>query len=67
MSDVEGRFRIGGLEPGVFNLVLLEVADRKHAAAAAVEAVRVKAGAGDGRPGTDRGPAAPRGRHRPRR
>ena len=45
VSDAEGRFPIGGLEPGVYNVVLLEVPGRKHAAAAAVEGVRVKAGA----------------------
>ena len=45
MSDAEGRFHIGGLEPGVYNVVLLELPGRKHATAAAVEGVRVKAGA----------------------
>ena len=45
MSDAEGRFHIAGLEPGVFNVVLLELPGRKHAAAAAVEGMRVKAGA----------------------
>jgi hypothetical protein len=41
-TDGKGRFTIGGLVPGVFNLMLLEVPGRKHATATAVEGVRVE-------------------------
>jgi hypothetical protein len=44
VTDGQGRFLVGGLEPGVYNLVLIEVPGRSHAAAAAVEGVRVKTG-----------------------
>jgi hypothetical protein len=44
VTDDRGGFVIGGLEPGVFNLVLIEVPGRNHATAAAVEGVRVKTG-----------------------
>jgi hypothetical protein len=42
-TDDQGRFTIGGLEPGVFNLMLLEVPGRRHATATAVENLRVEA------------------------
>ena len=44
VSDGQGHFIVGGLEPGVYNLVLMEVPGRKHATAVAVEGVRVKTG-----------------------
>ncbi len=45
VADDQGRFIIDGLEPGVYNLVVLVVPGRKHATAAAAAAVRIKAGA----------------------
>jgi hypothetical protein len=45
VADDEGRFLIDGLEPGVYNVVMLVVPGRKHATAAAAAAVRVAAGA----------------------
>ncbi len=44
VTDNEGRFTVGGLEPGVFSLLLVEVPGRAHATAAAVEVIRVKTG-----------------------
>lgn len=44
-TDREGRFTVGGLEPGVYNLVLVDLQARPHATAAAVDAIRVKTGA----------------------
>ncbi len=44
-TDSEGRFTVGGLDPGVYNLVLVEVQGRPRATAAAVDAIRVKIGA----------------------
>ncbi len=44
VTDGQGHFIVGGLEPGVYNLVLIEVPGRKHATAVAVEGVRVKTG-----------------------
>jgi protocatechuate 3,4-dioxygenase beta subunit len=44
VTDDQGWFRIDRLEPGVFNLILLEVPGRKHATATAAEGVRVEAG-----------------------
>ena len=44
VTDDQGRFEILGLEPGVYNLLLLEVPGRRHATAKAVEGVRVKGG-----------------------
>ncbi len=68
VTDGEGKFVVGGLEAGVYNLILMGVPGRAHATARAVEGVRVKTGAGDGRgPRGDGGPPAARGRHRPRR
>lgn len=43
-TDREGRFTVGGLEPGVYNLMLVDVQARPHATAAAVDAIRVKTG-----------------------
>lgn len=43
-TDNEGRFTVGGLEPGVYNLVLVDVQARLHSTAAAVDAIRVKTG-----------------------
>ncbi len=43
-TDDQGRFAIGGLEPGVYNVLLLEVPGREQAAARALEGVRVRAG-----------------------
>ena len=44
VTDDQGRFAVGGLEPGVYNLILMEVPGRDHATATAVEGVRVKTG-----------------------
>lgn len=44
VADADGRFTVGGLEAGVFNLVLVGVPGREHVTAAAVEGVRVKTG-----------------------
>ncbi len=43
-TDAQGRFEIPGLEPGVYNLLLIEVPGRRHATATAVEGVRVEGG-----------------------
>jgi RNA polymerase sigma factor (sigma-70 family) len=45
VSDERGRFLLGGLEPGVYNLVLAEMPGRAEATARAVEGLRVRAGA----------------------
>jgi protocatechuate 3,4-dioxygenase beta subunit len=42
ISGADGRFTIGGLEPGVYNLSLWHVPSRDRATARAVEAVRVR-------------------------
>ena len=44
VTDDRGRFAIGELESGVYNVVLLEVPGREQAAARSVEAIRVRAG-----------------------
>ncbi len=44
VTDDRGRFAVGGLEPGVYNLLLLEVPGRTRATATAVEGVRVRVG-----------------------
>ena len=44
-SDEQGRFLVGGLEPGVYNLVLERMPGREGATARAVEGLRVRAGA----------------------
>ena len=44
VTDDQGRFTVGGLDSGVYNLVLLEVPGRDDATATAVEGVRVNAG-----------------------
>jgi hypothetical protein len=44
-SDDQGRFVISGLEPGVYNVVLLGIFGRADATARAEEGVRVRAGA----------------------
>src|SRR5262249_14697073 len=44
-SDDQGRFTLGGLEPGVYNLTLSKVPGRPGVTAAAIEGVRVRAGA----------------------
>ncbi|MHB1555987.1 MAG: carboxypeptidase regulatory-like domain-containing protein [Isosphaeraceae bacterium] len=44
-TDNAGRFTVGGLEPGVYNLVLVDVPARPHATAAAAAGIRVKIGA----------------------
>ncbi len=43
-ADDQGRFLLGGLEPGVYNLLLMKVPGRPDATARAVEGVRVRAG-----------------------
>jgi hypothetical protein len=43
-SDDQGRFLLGGLEPGVYNVMLRKVPGRAHATARAVECIRVRAG-----------------------
>jgi RNA polymerase sigma factor (sigma-70 family) len=43
VSDARGRFTMGGLQPGVYNLLFQRVPGRERAAASAVEAVRVRA------------------------
>ncbi len=45
VSDEQGRYVLGGLEPGVYNLVLSRVPGRPEATARAVEGLRVRAGA----------------------
>ena len=45
MTDEQGRFTISGLEPGVYGVLLRKVPGRANATAAAVEGVRVRAGA----------------------
>jgi hypothetical protein len=45
IADDQGRFTIDGLEPGVYNVVVLVVPGRKQATASAAIGVRVKAGA----------------------
>ncbi len=45
VSDDRGRFFFGGLEPGVYNVVLRRVPGRDDATAPAAEGVRVRAGA----------------------
>ena len=45
VSDEHGRFLIGGLEPGVFNLLFEGVPGHDQLTARAVEGVRVRAGA----------------------
>ncbi len=45
VTDADGRFVIGGLEPGVFNLNLVKVPGRDDAKARALEAIRVRPGA----------------------
>ncbi|WP_165224565.1 sigma-70 family RNA polymerase sigma factor [Aquisphaera insulae] len=42
-TDEEGRFSVGGLSPGVYNVVLLGVQDRPAATAVAMEGLRVRA------------------------
>ncbi len=44
-SDDQGRFLLGGAEPGVYNLLFHGIPGRTDAAARAVECVRVRAGA----------------------
>jgi protocatechuate 3,4-dioxygenase beta subunit len=44
ISDARGRYTIGGLNPGVFNVHLWKVPGRERAAARAREFVRVRAG-----------------------
>jgi len=44
LSDAQGRFLIGGLEPGVYNVLFDRPADRDKATARAAEAVRVRLG-----------------------
>jgi hypothetical protein len=44
VTDDQGRFVVVGLEPGVYNVLLLEVPGRSHATATAVEGLRVNAG-----------------------
>ena len=44
VTDDQGRFTVGGLDPGVYNLFLIEVPGRPHATAIAVEGVRVAVG-----------------------
>jgi RNA polymerase sigma factor (sigma-70 family) len=43
-TDDQGRYLIGGLEPGVYNVLFLPHSANLHYTAAAVEAVRVNAG-----------------------
>jgi RNA polymerase sigma factor (sigma-70 family) len=43
-SDARGQFLIGGLQPGVYNLIFMESPKGKMFVARAVEGVRVKAG-----------------------
>jgi RNA polymerase sigma factor (sigma-70 family) len=43
-SDEQGRFRLGGAEPGVYNVLLQRLPGRADATARAVECVRVRAG-----------------------
>ena len=45
VSDEQGRFGLGGMEPGVYNVLLHGVPDRPEVTARAVECVRVRAGA----------------------
>jgi len=44
ITDAQGKFVIVGLEPGVYDLMLMNVPGRAHATALAVEGVRVRAG-----------------------
>ena len=44
VTDDQGRFAVDGLEPGVYNLLLLEVPGHDDATATAVEGVRVNGG-----------------------
>jgi RNA polymerase sigma factor (sigma-70 family) len=44
-TDEQGRFVLGGLEPGVYNLLFQDVPGRAAATARAVEALRVRPGA----------------------
>ncbi len=44
VTDDRGGFAIDGLEPGVYNVLLLEVPGRERATARAVEAVRIREG-----------------------
>jgi protocatechuate 3,4-dioxygenase beta subunit len=44
ITDAQGKFVIVGLEPGVYDLMLMNVPSRAHATALAVEGVRVRAG-----------------------
>ncbi len=44
-TNDQGRFFVGGLPPGVYNVMLRQVPGRPHAAAAAVECLRVRPGA----------------------
>ncbi len=41
-ADAQGRFLIGGLEPGVYNLVLVAVPGRPELTARAIEGIRVR-------------------------
>jgi RNA polymerase sigma factor (sigma-70 family) len=45
VSDDQGRFLFGGLEPGVYNVLLQRVPGRADATAPATEGVRVRVGA----------------------
>jgi hypothetical protein len=45
MSDDQGRFLLGGAEPGVYNLLFRGIPGRADTTARAVECVRVRAGA----------------------
>ncbi len=44
LSDAQGRFLIGGLEPGVYNVLFGRPEDRDKATARAADAVRLRAG-----------------------
>ena len=45
VSDEQGRFLVGGLEPGVYNVLFHGVPGRAQLTARAVEGMRVRAGA----------------------